>query len=58
MYKKIINGFIEHPIATSIFVIDFSILVFHKPPFFFAFLMLGALAASCMFLGQKIAPFK
>ena len=58
MYKKIINGFIDHPIVTSIFVTDFMILLFMRPPVFFSLLMLGGLAVCCMYLGQKIAVFK
>lgn len=58
MYKKIINGFIDHPLVTSIFVVDFLILLFHRPPFLFSLLMLGGLAVCCMYLGQKVAAFK
>jgi hypothetical protein len=58
MYKKILNGFIDHPLLTSIFVVDFFILLFHKPPFFFSLIMLGGLAVICMFFGQKLALFK
>ncbi len=58
MFKKIINELIDHPLLTSIFVIDLFILAFHKPPFLFSFLMLGALVAISMYLGQKLALFK
>lgn len=56
--KKIIDGFIDNPLITSIFVADFFILLFMRPPVFFSLIMLGTLAACGMYLGQKIAPFK
>lgn len=58
MFKKIINGFIDHPLLTSIFVVDLFILLLHKPPFIFSLLMLGGLVAISMYLGQKLALFK
>ncbi len=58
MFKKIINGFIDHPLLTSIFVADLVILLLHKPPFLFSLLMLGGLVAMSMYLGQKLALFK
>lgn len=58
MFKKILNGFIDHPVLTSIFVVDFGILLFHRPPFFFSLAMFTALIAMCMYLGQKLSLFK
>ncbi len=58
MFKKIISGLIDHPVLTSIFVTDFFILLFHRPPFLFSLAMLGALMAMCMYFGQKLALFK
>ncbi len=58
MFKKIIDSLIDHPLLTSIFVADLIILMFHKPPFVFSFVMLGALVAMSMYLGQKLALFK
>ena len=58
MFKKIIDNLVDHPLLTSIFVIDLVILLFHKPPFIFSLLMLGALVAISMYLGQKLALFK
>ncbi len=58
MFKKVLNGLIDHPILTSIFVVDLFILLLHKPPFIFSLLMLGALIAISMYLGQKLALFK
>ena len=57
MFKKILNGLIDHPILTSLFVTDFGILMFKIPPFPFSFLMLGGLVAMCMYFGQKLALF-
>jgi hypothetical protein len=56
--KKIIDGFINNPLASSIFAVDFLLLIFIRPPFFFSMIMLGTLAVSSMYLGQKMAPFK
>jgi hypothetical protein len=58
MFKKIINGFIDHPLLTSLFVTDFGILLFHRPPFLFSLIMLGGLMTMCMYFGQKLALFK
>ncbi|MDD5579186.1 MAG: hypothetical protein PHY16_07910 [Methylobacter sp.] len=58
MFKKILNGLIDHPFLTSLFVTDFSILLFHRPPFLFSLLMLGGLTGMCMYFGQKLALFK
>ncbi|MCX7066321.1 MAG: hypothetical protein QX189_09325 [Methylococcales bacterium] len=57
MFKKILNGLIDHPILTSLFISDFGVLLFHRPPFVFSLLMLGALIAMCMYFGQKLALF-
>ena len=53
MFKNIINGLIDHPLLTSIFVVDLFILLLHKPPFIFSLLMMGGLIGMSMFLGQK-----
>ena len=58
MFKKILDGFIDHPFLTSLFATDFFILLFHRPPFLFSLLMLGGLAVMCMYFGQKVAIFK
>ncbi len=56
--KKIIAALIDQPFLTSLFVADFLILLFHKPPFIFSLLMLGGLMAMCMYIGQKLSLFK
>ena len=58
MFKKILNGFIDQPIFTSLFVADFGILLFHRPPFLFSLIMLCTLIGMCMYFGQKLALFK
>jgi hypothetical protein len=58
MFKKIIADLIERPVLTSIFVTDFFILLFHRPPFIFSIIMLGSLVLMCMYFGQKLALFK
>lgn len=58
MFKKILDALIDQPFLTSLFVADFGILLFHRPPFLFSLLMLGALMAMCMYFGQKLALFK
>ncbi len=58
MFKKILNGLVDHPFLTSIFATDFFILLFHRPPFLFSLAMLGGLMAMCMYFGQKLSLFK
>jgi hypothetical protein len=57
MFKKILNGLIDHPVLTSLFVTDFGILMFKALPFPFSILMLGGLVAMSMYFGQKLALF-
>jgi len=58
MFKKIINGLIDQPLLTSIYVVDLAILLLHKPPFAFSLVMMAALIAMSMYFGQKLALFK
>jgi hypothetical protein len=58
MFKKITNGLIDQPLLTSLFVTDLTILLFHRPPFIFSFLMLSALTVISMYFGQKLSLFK
>ncbi|MSP28181.1 MAG: hypothetical protein EXR80_07145 [Methylococcales bacterium] len=57
MFKKILCGLLDHPFLSSLFISDFGLLLFIKPPFIFSLLMLGALMAMCMYFGQKLALF-
>ena len=57
MFNKILNGLIDQPLFTSLFVTDFAILLFHRPPFFFSLLMVGALVGMSMYIGQKLELF-
>ncbi|MGD0960169.1 MAG: hypothetical protein ABSB19_10210 [Methylomonas sp.] len=57
MLKKLLNGLIDQPVFTSLFVADFLILLFHRPPFLFSVVMVGALVAMSMYLGQKLELF-
>jgi hypothetical protein len=57
MFKKILNGLIDHPVLTSLFVTDFGILMFKVFPFPFSIIMLGGLVAMSMYFGQKLALF-
>lgn len=57
MLKKILNGLIDQPLFTSLFVADFALLLFHRPPFLFSLMMVGALVAMSMYLGQKLELF-
>lgn len=56
--KQILNQLISNPLLTSLFIVDFAILMLHKPPTFFSVLMLGALVALSMYFGQKLGLFK
>lgn len=55
--KKILDEFVGNPIQTSILVIDFLVLMFHKPPAFVSLLMLGLLVGLSMFFGQRLNLF-
>lgn len=57
MLKKILSGLLDHPFLTSLFIVDFFVLVFHRPPFLFSIVMMGALVAMSMYMGQKLALF-
>lgn len=57
MFNKILNGLIDQPVFTSLYVADFAILLFHRPPFVFSIVMVGALVVMSMYLGQKLALF-
>ncbi|MBD9354432.1 hypothetical protein [Methylomonas albis] len=58
MFKKILLGFVDQPIFASLFITDFAILVFHRPPFLFSIVMIGALVGMSMYMGQKLAIFE
>jgi hypothetical protein len=58
MFKKILDGLINQPVLTSLFLTDFFVLLFHRPPFIFSLAMLGALVGMAMYLGQKLSLFK
>lgn len=58
MFKKIMCGLIDQPLFTSLFVADFALLLFHRPPFIFSLLMVGTLVAMSMYLGQKLELFR
>ena len=58
MFKKIFNEFIDQPLFTSLFVADFALLLFHRPPFLFSVLMVGALVAMSMYMGQRLELFR
>ena len=57
MFKKLLNGFIDQPFFTSLYLSDFFILLFHRPPFLFSIVMVGGLVAMSMYLGQKLELF-
>jgi hypothetical protein len=58
MFKKILSGFIDQPLFTSLFIADFALLLFHRPPFLFSVVMVGALVAMSMYMGQKLELFR
>jgi hypothetical protein len=49
---------IDQPILTSLFLSDFFVLLFHRPPFFFSLLMFSGLLGITMYFGQKLSLFK
>lgn len=56
-FKQILDQFSSTPLLTSLFIVDFAILMFHKPPTFFSLLMLAGLVALSMYFGQKLGLF-
>jgi hypothetical protein len=56
--KKFLAALLEQPFLGSVFVTDFAILLFHRPPFIFSLLMVGGLVAISLYFGQKLALFK
>lgn len=57
MFKKLINGFIDHPFFASLYLADFFVLLFLRPPFIFSLFMIGGLVVASMYLGQKLDLF-
>ncbi len=58
MFKKFFTGLVDHPLLASLFIIDFIILLLHKPPFIFGLIMQSGLVAIALYLGQRLALFK
>lgn len=58
MKDKILKELLDNPLLTSIFVTDFAILLFHRPPVLFSFVMVAALVGMSMYFGQKLALFQ
>ncbi|KAF3977946.1 MAG: hypothetical protein HFP77_04585 [Methylococcales symbiont of Iophon sp. n. MRB-2018] len=58
MYKKILDGLIDRPLLTSIFITDLAIMLLHKPPFIFSLVMMSYLIGMSMYYGQKFSVFK
>ena len=56
-FKTLLDELVATPLLTSLFIVDFAILTFHRPPAFFSVLMLGGLVALAMYFGQKFAMF-
>lgn len=57
MFNKILNGLIDQPVFTSLYVADLAILLVHRPPLVFSIVMVGALVGMSMYLGQKLELF-
>jgi len=59
MFNKIINALIDQPFLGSLFIADFFLVLFIKDAHWtFSVLMLGSLAAMCLYYGQKLALFQ
>ena len=55
--NKIINECLDQPLLTSLFVTDFAILLFHRPPLLYSLAMMLFLVVIAMYFGQKLALF-
>lgn len=58
LINKVVKTLLETPLLSSIFVTDFAILLFLRPPVLFSLIMLGGLVGLAMYFGQKLALFK
>ncbi|MDG2364163.1 MAG: hypothetical protein P8L84_00660 [Methylococcaceae bacterium] len=58
LINKVLKQLLETPLISSIFIVDFAILLFLRPPFLFSLVMLGTLVGIAMYFGQKLALFK
>ena len=58
LMNKVVKTLLETPLLASLFVTDFAILLFLRPPFLFSLIMLGGLVGLAMYFGQKLALFK
>lgn len=56
--KKIISGLLDQPLLTSLFVVDFVILLLHRPPVIFSVVMMAYLVCMSMYYGQKFKIYK
>lgn len=56
-YNKIAAVLTKTPLLTSLFVVDFVILAFYKPPALISLILLGGLVALAMYFGQKLGLF-
>lgn len=58
MKNKILKELLDTPLLTSIFVVDFAIILLHRPPVIFSLVMVGALVGISMYYGQRLALFQ
>jgi hypothetical protein len=58
MKDKILKELLDNPLLTSIFIVDFAIILLHRPPVIFSLVMVGALVGISMYYGQKLALFQ
>jgi hypothetical protein len=58
LINKVVKTLLETPLLSSLFVTDFAILLFLRPPVLFSLIMLGGLVGLAMYFGQKLALFK
>lgn len=55
--NKIVNECLDQPLLAAIFICDFAVLLFHRPPLLYSLVMMALLVAIAMYLGQKMALF-
>lgn len=53
MIKCNISQMVDYPIHTAVFVMDLTVLLFHRPPFLFSLVMFGVLLWLTMFFVLK-----
>jgi|GEM_PF-2293219 len=53
-FKTLGASVLAHPLLSAITIVDFLVLLFHRPPFLFSFPMLLGLVALAMYFSREV----